>query len=228
LAADSTGFSTRRYETWLGLRKGRGVKRGWLKLHVVVALESLAILSLAVTRGTRHDSPLLKRLFKPIPRGGGDFLADSAYLSRGNCDLAAEKGRRPFIRPKKNTNARSRGSAAWREMVAFYRGDGEAFMARYHGRSRAESVWSVLKGVYGNSLSSKRTRMQRRELHLRTIAYNIGIVNLTEVSRALEQASGTQPGGGCQLKPLPMLCRAVKGSIHLATLSSVLWNGKLL
>jgi len=193
LAADSTGFSTRRYETWLSLRRDRGVKRGWLKLHVVVALESLAILSLAITRGTRHDSPVLKRLLKPIPRGQGDFLADSAYLSRANCSLVAGKGRKPFIRPKVNTKARSGGSTAWREMVAFYRGDGEAFMARYHGRSRAESVWSVLKGVYGNSLSSKKKGMQVRELHLRTIAYNMGVANLAELSRRLKTTSGTQP-----------------------------------
>jgi len=71
-----------------------------LKLHFVVALESLAILSLAVTRGTRHDSPVLRRLLKPIPWGQGYFLADSTYLSRVNCSLVAGKGRRPFIRPK--------------------------------------------------------------------------------------------------------------------------------
>jgi len=195
LAADSTGFGTRRYETWLSLR-GKSVRRGWLKLHVVVALESLAILSLAITRGTRHDSPLLRRLLRPIPRGGGCFLADSGYLSRANCTLAARKGRKPFIRPRKNTTARSRGSAAWREMLAFYREDGEAFMARYQGRSRAESVWSVLKRVYGNSLSSRKRRMQRTELHLRTIAYNMGIVNLAEVTKKLETPYGTQPQTG--------------------------------
>jgi len=41
-------------------------------------------------------------------------------------------------------------------MLAFYREYREAFIARYHGRSRAESVWSVLKRVYGNSLSSRK------------------------------------------------------------------------
>jgi len=103
------------------------------------------------------------------------------------------KRRKPFIRPKANTKARSRGSGAWRKMVAFYRGDGEAFMARYPGRSRAESVWSLLKRVYGKSLSSRKKRMQMRELHLRTIAYNIGVANMAEVFRTLETTSGTQP-----------------------------------
>jgi len=81
--------------------------------------------------------------------------------------------------------------------VTLYREDGEAFMARYHGRSRAESVWSVLKRVYGNSLSSRKRRMQVRELHLRTIAYNIGVVNLAEVSKTLETPYGTQPFALC-------------------------------
>jgi len=81
-------------------------------------LESLAILSFGVTKGSRYGSPVLRRLMKPIPRGEGDFCADSGYLSRANYSLVAGKGRRPFIRPKANTKPRGRGSTAWREMVA--------------------------------------------------------------------------------------------------------------
>jgi len=119
-------------------------------------------------------------------------LPDNAYLSRANCTLVAWKGRKPLIRPKANTKPSGRGSTAWREMLAFYRWDGEAFMARYQGRSRAESVWAVLKRVYGNALSSRKRRMQRIELHLRIIAYNMGIANRLWVEAKASRPSGSK------------------------------------
>jgi len=110
-----------------------------------------------VIKGSRHDSPLLNRLLKTIPKAKGDLLADSRYLSRANRSLVAGKGRKPFTRPRKNSKRGLRGSGAWWEMVTLYQEDREAFMGRYHGRSKAESLWSVLKRVYGNSLFLTRT-----------------------------------------------------------------------
>ena len=98
LAADSTGFSTQRYEMWL-TAKGKRKRHKYVKLHLLIALGNLAILNLNITKGTRHDSPILKTLLKPIPKGVGDACLDPAYLSRRNCNLIAKKGRTPIIKP---------------------------------------------------------------------------------------------------------------------------------
>jgi len=42
-------------------------------------------------------------------------------------------------------------------------------------------VYSVLKRCYGNHLSSRKRTAQRRELHLKTLSYNIEIANLTTI-----------------------------------------------
>jgi hypothetical protein len=152
-----------------------------MKLHLLIALANLAILNLNVTKGTRHDSPILKRLLKPIPKGKGDLCLDPAYLSRRNCNLIARKGRSPIIKPKRNTTIRKRGSQAWRDMMTLWFEDQTTFLKRYHQRSKAESVYSALKRCYGNYLSSHKTKAQRIELHLKTISYNIGIANLTTI-----------------------------------------------
>ena len=76
-------------------------------------------------------------------------------------------------------NARS--SQAWRSILKLYRDDREEFDKHYHQRSRVESVYSVLKRVFGNHLSSRRRRSQRNELYLRAINYNIGVANLTPI-----------------------------------------------
>jgi len=152
-----------------------------VKLHLLIALRNLAILNQSITKGTRYDSPFLLRLLRPIPKGVGDTCLDAAYLSRQNCNLIAKKGRTPIIKPKRNTTIRKRGSQAWRDMMTLWFEDEAAFLKRYHQRSKAESAYSALKRCYGNYLSSHKTRAQRRELHLKTLTYNIGIANLTTI-----------------------------------------------
>jgi len=83
-----------------------------VKLHILIALTNLAILNQNMTRRTRDDSPILKKLLKPIPKGVGDACLDPAYLSRRNCDLIAMKGRTTTIKPKRNTTIRKHGNQA--------------------------------------------------------------------------------------------------------------------
>jgi len=115
------------------------------------------------------------------PKGTGDACLDPAYLSRRNCNHISKKGRSPIIKPKRNTTIRKRGSQPWRDMMTLWFEDEAAFLKRYHQRSKAESVYSALKRCYGNHLSSHKRRAQRRELHLKTLTYNIGIANLTNI-----------------------------------------------
>ena len=152
-----------------------------MKLHLIIALANLAILNQSVTKGTRHDSPFLKGLLRPIAKGSGDACLDPAYLSRRNCNHIAKKGRTPIIKPKRNTTIRKHGSQPWRDMMTLWFEDEAAFLKRYHQRSKAESVYSALKRCYGNHLSSHKRRAQKRELHLKTLNYNIGIANLTTI-----------------------------------------------
>lgn len=147
----------------------------------------MTIVSLEVTKGTKGDSPILERLLKKIPNGRGCFCADPAYLSRKNCKMVYEKGRRPFIKPKRNTQAKKKGCQPWKDMVMLYLEDKTSFMKRYHSRSKVESVYSVLKTCFGNHLSSKKRSMQRRELYLKAIAYNVGRANLHAVRESLRK-----------------------------------------
>jgi transposase len=68
-------------------------------------------------------------------------------------------------------------------MITLWLEDQAAFLKRYHQRSKAETVYSVLKRCYGNHLSSRKAKAQRRELHLRILSYNIGIANLTTIRK---------------------------------------------
>jgi len=75
------------------------------------------------------------------------------------------------------------------EHIKLYRDDREEFDEHYHKRSRVKSVYSVLKRVFGNHLSSRRRRSQRNEHYLRTINYNIEIANMTSIKAMVKQLS---------------------------------------
>ncbi len=53
-------------------------------------------------------------------------------------------------------------------MIKLYRENKDEFN-KHHHQPRVESVYSVLKRVLGNALSSRRRRSQRNELYLRVI-----------------------------------------------------------
>jgi len=61
------------------------------------------------------------------------------------------------------------------------------FDRRYHQRSLVESVYSVLKTIFGNHLSSRRRKAQRRGLMCRVIAYNIDRANLAAVKEEMSK-----------------------------------------
>jgi len=72
-------------------------------------------------------------------------------------------------------------------MIKLYREDKNAFEKHYHQRSLVESVYSALKTVFGNHLSSRRRKAQRRELMCRVIAYNIDRANLAAVKKEMSK-----------------------------------------
>ncbi len=117
-----------------------------MKLHLLIALRNLAVLNLSITKGTRHDSPILRRLLKTIRKGSGDACLDPAYLSRRNCNLIAKKGRMPIIKPKRNTTIRKRGSQPWRDMIALWLEDKQSFPKRYRqSRIRLQHAEKMLR-----------------------------------------------------------------------------------
>jgi len=179
---DATGFSTKTYVSWRDHRPRRMKRHDWLKLHAAVTGILKAIPSMEVTGGETNDSPQLKRLLESLPLDDVEAVAaDSAYLSRRNCDLIEAIGAKPYIKLKKNSTARSHGSRAWRSMILDYRENSEEWNKRYHIRSSAETAFSVIKRRFGYQLSSKRKDLQRKELMTKVITYNLNILAKTTI-----------------------------------------------
>jgi hypothetical protein len=97
IAVDSTGFSTHQSSAWYDLRIERhGSRRDCIKLHISVDVHTGVVHSFTTTRWNRHDSREFARLIKHLP-DLDKVLGDTAYCSRANCQLVADKHGIPYL-----------------------------------------------------------------------------------------------------------------------------------
>ena len=182
---DSSGFRLRTSSAWYDIRIGRqNLRRDNEKLHIACDPLSGLILSYSITQWKAHDSPKFRSLLRNI-RKILFALGDAGYLSRLNCRITVKKGGKPFFCLKKNTTAKADGCLAWKRMVEFFERDKELYEAIYHMRSFVEAVFSSLKRRFGACLHSVKKRMQKKELALKVIAYNIRRALFSELAEQL-------------------------------------------
>lgn len=132
------------------------------------------------TKGTAHDSPVLRRNLDKIDKTDGTLSADKAYFARVNCVKAEARGLRPYIMP--DEGSKTRGPRVFKEMVRMHRLRLEEFDAVYHTRSVAETIIERIKQRTGGMLFSIREDLQHIELRLKGIVNNLLVANLMKAS----------------------------------------------
>ena len=177
VAADSSGFSTCKYERWFDAKWGKErSKQKWLKAHIMCGVKTNIVTSVRVTDGNVNDSPVLPELldatavrFDPV-----EVSADKVYLSSGNLRYIEHHGEDPFIPFKSNTTGKE--SAMWRRLYAYFITREEEWKAHYHRRSNVDTTFSMIKGRFGDSLRSKSETGQVNEILLKVLCHNICVL----------------------------------------------------
>jgi len=183
IAVDSTGFSTHQSSTWYDIRIARqGSRRDCIKLHIGVDVHTGVVHSFTTTRWNRHDSREFARLIKHLPELE-KVLGDAAYSSRANCQLVADKHGTPYLSFRVDAARRPRGSLAYVVSFQTRKRDPEGWLAVYHLRSIVESVFSSMKRRWGSFLQSRKRWMQKRELALKVLAYDVKQVLMVRYAR---------------------------------------------
>lgn len=178
-AVDSTGFGTQCYYRHFSAKYGHDqYSRNWLKLHALIGTKTNVIAAAVVTDRDQHDSPQ----FRPLLEAGAQtfaidkLVADKAYNSRQNVEFVSLIGADPYI-PFRSTAKETRRSVdttpAWSKLFHLYNYRRDEFLMHYHARSNAESTFSAMKRVFGDTLRSKTVVAQTNELLLKVIAHNI-------------------------------------------------------
>lgn len=159
------------------------LRRLFRKHHFVATYYWKLIVAQESTKGTAHDSPVLRKNLDKMEKTEGTLSADKAYFARINCVKAESKGLRPYIMPEEGS--KTRGPRAFKEMVRMHRSRPEEFDVVYHTRSVAETIIERIKQRTGEMLFSIREDLQDIELRLKGIVNNLLVANLMKASEII-------------------------------------------
>lgn len=203
-AVDSTGFGTQCFYRHYSAKYGHDqLNHDYLKLHALIGTKTNVIAACAVTDRAANDSPQ----FIPLLETGAqtfsmdEVSADKAYSGKRNLEKVESLGAKayvPFRSLATGAGKASRRSEVWTRLFHYYNYQREEFLAYYHKRSNAESAFSSIKRVFGDTLRSKIEDAQVNELLLKVIAYNIVCV-----VHSIFELGVTVPGlSGCTQRAL--------------------------
>ena len=176
-AADSSGFSTCRFDRWFDHKWGKEKsQRHWLKAHIVIGTKTNIITAVQVTQSNVNDSPVLPGLLDRTAQRFtmAEVSADKAYLSEANLRHIEGHGAYPYIPFKSNTTGQ--GSPMWKRLYAYFTLNEDAFNAHYHRRSNVETTFSMIKGKFGDSVRAKSETGQVNEILLKCLCHNICVL----------------------------------------------------
>ncbi len=168
---DGTGHSKQRGSKHYYKRIGRKTKKkDFLKVVGIDDLTTQLVLAVKIRKKPRHDNVDFKATVNRAARitSIDTVTADLGFDAQKNHDLVHVHDAL-LITPVKNKDVPiHRTKGADRKKLKRY------FPAKkYHQRSKKETVWSVVKGMYGDSVSALKFHMQKIDLLCRYLAYNV-------------------------------------------------------
>ena len=173
VAVDSTGIKVTNRGDWMREKHGTQ-RRGWLKVHVAVDVESKRLLSLEVTEENTSDSEVLRPLLKDV--NFEDALEDGAYDTNDAFEFMKSNGADcPGIKIRGNAvvgkeeSARSMAVLEYQNMG--YKGWRQ--MHQYGRRWAVEGLFSSIKRIFGETVRAASPEGIISEVKRAFILYNI-------------------------------------------------------
>ena len=176
-AVDLIGIKVTNRGDWMREKHGTQ-RRGWLKVHVTVDVESKRLLSLEVTEENTSDSEVLRPLLKDV--NFEDALADGAYDINDAFEFMKSNGADcPGIKIRGNAvvgkeeSARSMAVLEYQKMG--YKGWRQ--MHQYGRRWAVEGLFSSIKRIFGETVRAASPEEMISEVKRAFILYNI-LINI--------------------------------------------------
>jgi transposase, IS4 family len=171
-AIDSTGFKITIRGDYLG-SKWKKARRGWSKLHAVISINEVSVMSFAITDEHVHDAKAGKELLRSVNDRIRRIFADKGYDSKSIYNTFGEN---TIIPPRKNASTRSRGSPARARIVRQIRRTSEKEWKEsvdYGKRWHVEIYFSGLKRTMGEVIKPNRPDYIVQEIALKVQYYNV-------------------------------------------------------
>jgi len=174
---DGTGLSTSMKQNYETDRQSGKVHKGYEKMIVMVGCKYKLLSAFQFAQSpTDNESPYFEPLLAQTAEVYRqiDFVpADSAYMSRRNCNLVAGVGALPRFYPRKGVTLCMQGSVSWRKMLMDLLCEPQKWLGEYHVRSNAETAFSTLKRDCPVPLRKKIPLRKKQEAFTRACNYNL-------------------------------------------------------
>ena len=174
---DGTGLSTSMKQNYETDRQSGKVHKGYEKMIVMVGCKYKLFSAFQFAQSpTDNESPYFESLLAQTAEVYRqiDFVpADSAYMSRRNCNLVAGVGALPRFYPRKGVTLCMQGSVSWRKMLMDLLCEPQKWLGEYHVRSNAETAFSTLKRDCPVPLRKKIPLRKKQEAFTRACNYNL-------------------------------------------------------
>lgn len=175
-AIDSTGFGTSVYYNHYTAKYGGSEQtwRDYVKLHACIGVKTHVITAAEVTAKSTADGAMLPALVKTTAENFSvqEVCADKAYSSRVNLQTLTMMNATPLV-PFFSRAVGHTDSPLWNRLFHYFQMNRGEFLAHYHQRSNAESVFSSMKRKFADRLRSKTEVAQRNEVLLKCLCHNI-------------------------------------------------------
>ena len=173
-AIDSSGFKITIRGDYPG-SKWRKKRRGWQKIHVVVSIHDVSVLSFSITDEHGNDSRHGRKLLEKVAKNLKVLFGDKAYDSKGIHNMISDREVKAVIPPKRNASTRSNGSPARAKIVRRVRKIGEEQWKKendYGKRWIVEIFFSGLRRTMGEVIKAMRPDNIAQEIAMKVAWYN--------------------------------------------------------
>lgn len=180
IAIDSTGIKVTNRGQWMQ-EKWDVKKKGYLKIHVAVDVNTKEILALEVTDEKVHDAKVMQKLIEHILKRNDDdikiksALGDGSYDSNENFKYLQKKRIRPAIKVRRNSiislkNNSLRNREVYSQLKDLLKWKKKR---KYGSRWIVETVFSSIKRTYGEYVSAIKYQNMIKEMILKVSLYNL-------------------------------------------------------
>lgn len=179
-ATDMTGEKTKTFSPWYCIRTGKHHRRrDHIATHITTGVKTNIVTAIDVRTRRGQDNEILQSHIERISRTFTihEWSGDGAYYCRDNCRAVSAVGAKPYFKPRRNANGKSKGCMAFKLMTQEFQQQPDETNEHYHKRSNVESTNESKKQRIGSITRNKNETAKEQDIHGQWVVYNMLVLN---------------------------------------------------